>query len=562
MSHVLNPSVRPNPIACLLAASLAVFLMPGCGSETSETITAESSGLAPADDDAADDVAPANTLIARSSTALDSVAGDEAIDGRSLDDLPQLPIQPPVLADEADPAVIPDGTPAELVEYISKLIQRTPRGRTEEEKRAEFVQIMEARVKAAEKILAGQAEEQYRLAAVQAKLESIGLLMQQLGDETALARFNEFAETVATDENPAIAQMGRLILFGGVVDKMIAGDATEADVLAKLEALLADALPDQFLLEGTVGAATALMRVKKVRAAAQALTLIGNKFKDVEDADMARAGKMMLEQARILPLQSVFSAVLSEQPGTLETFGTMVTALLANEQTGDATITAVFSMAQQIEFSGQPEAAADVYAQVEKSLARVTDPKVVEGIEKSLELAQKRRELLGKPLEVVGQLLDGRPFDWSGYRGKVVLIDFWATWCQPCLAEIPNIQANYDKYREKGFEVVGVNLDDRPQDVESFLARRPLAWPTVVAVDETARGFENPNAVRCGVEAIPFLVLIGTDGNVAALYVRGPKLEEKLAELLGTVETPPATQPDPPATPPAGTLPPIGGSNP
>src|SRR5690606_19326214 len=118
----------------------------------------------------------------------------------------------------------------------------------------------------------------------------------------------------------------------------------------------------------------------------------------------------------------------------------------------------------------------------------------------------------------------------------VVLIDFWATWCGPCLQEIPNIKRHYELYRDKGFEVIGYNLDERRSDLERFFATQKLPWPTVVSEDDERIGFNSPLADQCGVRSIPFLVLLDQNGKVVALHPQGDMLGKKLAELLGPVE--------------------------
>ena len=79
---------------------------------------------------------------------------------------------------------------------------------------------------------------------------------------------------------------------------------------------------------------------------------------------------------------------------------------------------------------------------------------------------------------------------------------------------------------------MGVNLDESLQDVDAYLQQKPLPWKTVVGGDPSAMGFGNPNAVRCGVEAIPFLVLVGKDGKVAGIHVRGERLAEEIQKQL------------------------------
>jgi thiol-disulfide isomerase/thioredoxin len=145
--------------------------------------------------------------------------------------------------------------------------------------------------------------------------------------------------------------------------------------------------------------------------------------------------------------------------------------------------------------------------------------------------------LIGQPFAVQGKLPDGSDLDWGKYQGKVVLVDFWATWCMPCLAEIPNIRKCFEQYRDKGFEVVAVNVDNNPQGLQRFFSVQSLPWATIVnpqpAADPDSPEITHPLAVRCGVDAIPFLVLVGRDGKVNAIHVRGEKLGKKLAELLG-----------------------------
>jgi thiol-disulfide isomerase/thioredoxin len=228
-------------------------------------------------------------------------------------------------------------------------------------------------------------------------------------------------------------------------------------------------------------------------------------------------------------------------------------------------------VAIQAEFSGDIALASKLYESILAATTKIDDAKAVESITKQIEAAQKRIGLIGKPLVVEGKLADGTKFDWAPYAGKVVLIDFWATWCGPCLREVPNIKTNYDNYHEQGFDVVGINLDDDTKTVTDFFeARGELPWATVFSPDDAARGFDTPLAKQCGVTAIPFVVLVGKDGNVSAIHVRGEQLGEQLEKIFGpppstdvpetgiVPEVPPTDAPE--ATPPADK--PVGESAP
>jgi len=117
-------------------------------------------------------------------------------------------------------------------------------------------------------------------------------------------------------------------------------------------------------------------------------------------------------------------------------------------------------------------------------------------------------------------------------RETPILVDFWATWCGPCVQELPNVQKQYTKYHAKGFEVVGVSLDEDRAMLEKFVADNKLPWPILFEKSE-GEGWKHPLATYYGISGIPTVILIGRDGKVVSLDARGEKLGEQLDKLIG-----------------------------
>jgi peroxiredoxin len=128
------------------------------------------------------------------------------------------------------------------------------------------------------------------------------------------------------------------------------------------------------------------------------------------------------------------------------------------------------------------------------------------------------KDLLGNPLSV------------SQYEDKVVLVEFWATWCFPCVAELPNIIKAYNKHHSNGFEVIGISLDfdQDEQKLKSFLKAKELPW--VQYFD--GKGWQNKLAVKYGIDSIPATFLLDRQGKIIGQDFRGEALEEALTKAL------------------------------
>ena len=145
----------------------------------------------------------------------------------------------------------------------------------------------------------------------------------------------------------------------------------------------------------------------------------------------------------------------------------------------------------------------------------------------------RRLKLPGNEMEISGELLGGGEVDWKSYRGKVVLVDFWADWCGPCKAELPNVLEMYHAYHDKGFDVLGVSLDRTPEEAKEAVKELGLPWDSIYPKEKSKRYWNHPLVKHYGIGGIPTAILVGKDGRVVHMNARGPILREQLKELLG-----------------------------
>ena len=139
----------------------------------------------------------------------------------------------------------------------------------------------------------------------------------------------------------------------------------------------------------------------------------------------------------------------------------------------------------------------------------------------------RRLDAPGKPLDIKFTALDGRPVDLNQIHGKVVLVDFWATWCGPCVGELPHVKEAYQKFHDQGFEVVGISFDQDQRTLERFVQSKELSWPQYY----DGHGWKNRFGVQYAIHSIPTMWLVDKKGNLRETNAR-EDLSGKIAKLL------------------------------
>lgn len=191
----------------------------------------------------------------------------------------------------------------------------------------------------------------------------------------------------------------------------------------------------------------------------------------------------------------------------------------------------------QKEFPDRPE----IYAALleiceglpaEKALViakEIEDAKTEPALKQQAAGIRKKFERMGKPVAVSFTSTDGRKIDLLEMKGKVVLLDFWATWCGPCVREIPTVKAAYEKLHPKGFEILGISFDEDKDALTSFVQKREMPWAQYF----DGEGWGNKYGKEFGISSIPTMWLVDKQGNLRDLNAREDlvgKVEKLLAE--------------------------------
>ncbi|KAF1079683.1 MAG: hypothetical protein GQF41_3998 [Candidatus Rifleibacterium amylolyticum] len=224
-------------------------------------------------------------------------------------------------------------------------------------------------------------------------------------------------------------------------------------------------------------------------------------------------------QRLILDMEMV---TLGSQSGLMQE----VIAIIANWK-GDMREAMIITAAQR--FQMMKVAMSEDFDALLKELESSKDPQIVEAAGRMLNPFFRSPE--GKPFPEFPagkKTIDGKDLNLARFKGKVLLVDFWATWCPPCRAEVGPLVSVYNKYKDKGFEIVGISFDKERADFDAFVKENKMDWPHYF----DGKHWENEVGPTYGIQSIPTMYLLDGEGKVISTDLRDGKLEKELEKIL------------------------------
>jgi thiol-disulfide isomerase/thioredoxin len=536
----------------LLTTLVPSIALTGCGPSEPTEISAETSGYRPAGKDTT-----AATPSEVTSNAAPAASTKASPASSSAEGLPPAPDVPEFDAGKLDPKIAAKEymrlqlTKARDLPSLMKFMETSTRCMKElfadAQRRllspdilmSRAVELSRMKLEAADLIGKVATNDDEKAASILGRMESLVQLVS-FNDAPSMQDLKALVSQEIANSDPRISQQAKSLALGLLIADHQSGKANNDELIAMVDSLLkvgqdSDAGPNPGFLAPIAQAIDSLDSKSAQEDATKIAKRVEEGFRDSSNAQAAM-GAWQLYVARLPEMQLIEDGLnpQSTAPKVPEQTKQAIKALMTKVPSPWTTIYLI-EMAIQVEYSGSYDIAKTMIEVAETQIDKVKDVKNRDKLDRNCKQFQKRIGVLNKPLDLSDLVdLKGNAINLEQYKGKVVLVDLWASWCGPCIQEIPNIERVYKEKKDKGFEVIGINLDEDRAKLDDFLSARSLDWNTYVPKSDSKDnvGFQSPFVQSIGVSAIPFIAVLGRDGKVAAIHVRGEKLAATIDGLL------------------------------
>jgi thiol-disulfide isomerase/thioredoxin len=322
----------------------------------------------------------------------------------------------------------------------------------------------------------------------------------------------EFIERMQRAPKTVQLQAGFAEAIGVAVDRLLAAKPTDElrafGLANKMQALHVKAMHDD-------------------EAAQKKLMELVKEAKDTKDKELAKAVEFYALEGRAL--DAGLNAKTEELSSTLEQLKKFFAAQPELDQRhlrlASATVKIINRVADDELAQKSYKEFGELWAKSQELELKRYGQRIAKGTRK------KAAEITGKPMPLSGTTHDGKPFDVAVYRGKPVVVIFWATWCGPCRELMPQFKAIYEHFHADGLEIVGVSKDEDRDALAAYIDEQELKWPNLFDTD-AANPETHPISEKYGVFGIPTTFLLDREGKVVAKDLHGQALADKVEELL------------------------------